>query len=81
VKGKPNVLLIFSDQQHWQAMGFMDPFFDMKNDPDEVTNLAQNPECAGIRRNLAQRLEQWIEDHNDPFHSLHASSRSGGKLD
>ena len=28
---KPNILLIFSDQQHWQAMGFMDPFFDTPN--------------------------------------------------
>ena len=25
---KPNILLIFSDQQHWQAMGSVDPFFD-----------------------------------------------------
>jgi arylsulfatase len=31
VTGKPNILLIFSDQQHWQAMGFMDPFFDTPN--------------------------------------------------
>jgi arylsulfatase A-like enzyme len=28
---KPNLLLIFSDQQHWRAMGFMDPFFDTPN--------------------------------------------------
>jgi choline-sulfatase len=25
---RPNILLVFSDQQHWQAMGCMDPFFD-----------------------------------------------------
>jgi len=25
---KPNILLIFSDQQHWRAMGFLDSFFD-----------------------------------------------------
>jgi len=25
--GKPNILLIFSDQQHWRAQGFQDPFF------------------------------------------------------
>ena len=29
--GKPNILLIFSDQQHWRAMGSMDPFFDTPN--------------------------------------------------
>lgn len=27
-KTNPNILVILSDQQHWQAMGFMDPFFD-----------------------------------------------------
>jgi hypothetical protein len=27
-KAKPNILLIFSDQQHWRALGFMDSFFD-----------------------------------------------------
>ena len=25
---RPNILLIFSDQQHWHAMGFLDSFFD-----------------------------------------------------
>ena len=30
-KSKPNILLIFSDQQHWRAMGFMDPSFDTPN--------------------------------------------------
>jgi len=28
---RPNILLIFSDQQHWQALGFMNPFFDTPN--------------------------------------------------
>jgi arylsulfatase A-like enzyme len=28
---RPNILLIFSDQQHWHAMGFMDSFFDTPN--------------------------------------------------
>ena len=27
-KAKPNILLIFSDQQHWRAMGFMNSFFN-----------------------------------------------------
>jgi len=25
---RPNILHIFSEQQHWQAMGVMDSFFD-----------------------------------------------------
>ena len=28
---KPNILLIFSDQQHWHALGCVDPFFDTPN--------------------------------------------------
>lgn len=28
---KPNILLIFSDQQYWEAMGCMDPLFDTPN--------------------------------------------------
>ena len=28
---KPNILFIFSDQQHWQALGFKDPFFETPN--------------------------------------------------
>jgi len=28
---KPNIVLIFSDQQHWQAMGVMDSFFETPN--------------------------------------------------
>lgn len=31
MRKKPNILFIFSDQQHWQAMGYMDPFFDTPN--------------------------------------------------
>ena len=28
---RPNIVYIFADQQHWQAMGSMDPFFDTPN--------------------------------------------------
>lgn len=28
---KPNILFIFSDQQHWEALGFRDPSFDTPN--------------------------------------------------
>lgn len=28
---RPNILFIFSDQQHWQAMGCQDPFFETPN--------------------------------------------------
>ena len=28
---RPNVVFIFSDQQHYQAMGFVDDFYDTPN--------------------------------------------------
>ena len=28
---KPNILFVFSDQQHWQAVGYRDRFFDTPN--------------------------------------------------
>ncbi len=30
-RSKPNILLIFSDQQHWHALGFVDSFFETPN--------------------------------------------------
>jgi arylsulfatase A-like enzyme len=58
-----------------------DELYDLKNDPHELKNLAKDPKYAAIKRDLVKKLDQWITDHNDPFYSLHVTSRSGGKLD
>jgi len=31
---KPNILFIFSDQQHWNALGSKDSYFDTPNHSD-----------------------------------------------
>jgi len=31
VQKRPNILVLFSDQQHWEAAGFMNPFFETPN--------------------------------------------------
>jgi arylsulfatase len=58
-----------------------DELYDLKNDPHELKNLAGDPKYADVKRDLVKKLDQWIKDHKDPFYSLHASSRKGGKLD
>ena len=56
---KPNIIFIFSDQQHWQAVGFEDDSFDTPS----LDNLASNgtvfcnsfcttPQCSPSRSSM-----------------------------
>jgi len=54
-----------------------DELYDLKKDPLELKNLADDAEYATIKHDLAQKLDQWIEDYKDPFYSLHVTSRKG----
>lgn len=40
-------------------------FFDLKNDPDEFTNLAEDPAYAGLVRDYAQKALSWRLKHAD----------------
>jgi arylsulfatase A-like enzyme len=57
-----------------------DELYDLKNDPHELRNRAGDPAYAAIKNDLARKLDTWIQDHQDPFYALHASSRSGAPL-
>ncbi|WP_068274921.1 sulfatase family protein [Aldersonia kunmingensis] len=39
--------------------------YDLINDPDEVDNLAENPEFASVRDELAELLHQWRDETGD----------------
>ncbi len=60
---RPNILLIFSDQQHWQAMGCVDPFFDTPN-LDALAkdaclfehSFCTTPQCSPSRSSLLTGL-------------------------
>ncbi len=41
--------------------------YDLKTDPHEFRNLAEDPGYAKIRADLQQRLHQWRRDTNDPL--------------
>ena len=44
--------------------------FDLENDPNEVTNLADNPNFHGVRMRLAEKLLSWRVRHLDQRLSL-----------
>ena len=58
-------------------IGYSDELYDLVNDPDELINLAADPEYTRIREELAQKLDEWIKKNDDPFYSLKATDRSG----
>ncbi len=41
--------------------------FDIVNDPDEFTNLADDPAHQEIRNRLALQLRRWMEETDDPL--------------
>lgn len=57
-----------------------DELYDLEKDPNELTNLADNPKLAAIKDKLGMKLDEWIKQNSDPFESLKPTSRSGGEL-
>jgi N-sulfoglucosamine sulfohydrolase len=41
--------------------------YDLAFDPNEAGNLIDDPEHAGVRLELAERLERWMRETNDPL--------------
>ena len=54
--------------------------YDLRNDPDEVHNLAGDPGYAATKKELAVELEEWMEENSDPFYSLRSTDREGKML-
>ncbi|MDD2600428.1 MAG: sulfatase [Kiritimatiellae bacterium] len=45
--------------------GAYECLFDLEKDPTELVNLAANPECAPIRKQMAERLDHYLKSYPD----------------
>jgi arylsulfatase A-like enzyme len=51
--------------------------YDLKNDPHELKNLANDRKFADVKAEMLRKLDGWIAENNDPFYSLATTTRSG----
>ncbi len=54
--------------------------YDLTSDPEQITNVAQDPAYADVRNRMARQLKTWITENNDPFFSQHPTDRKGNPL-
>ncbi len=54
--------------------------YDLSTDPNELINLIGDPVHADQRLAMAQLLEQWMGQRNDPFPTQTATTRDGRPL-
>ena len=56
---------------HWKYIEYPDiglrQLFDLKADPDELTNLAESRPHAQRRADLQSELRKWLKEHGDPL--------------
>ncbi|MAI73333.1 MAG: acetylglucosamine-6-sulfatase [Rhodopirellula sp.] len=49
---------------------------DLKNDPDELTNLAKDPDYAGVLEAMRQRTTEQVSEYGGPLDPIASLSRS-----
>jgi len=54
--------------------------YDLTQDPHELHNIAGDPAYADIEQELDQSLHHWMQEHDDPFHTLCVTDRQGVPL-
>jgi arylsulfatase A-like enzyme len=54
--------------------------YDLEDDPCEIHNVADDPRYQGTKADLANALEEWMQEHDDPFHGQDPSTRAGEPL-
>ena len=76
----PIRMLRTQDFKYNRYIRYGEELYDLKNDPHELANLAQDPKYARTKREMSQALDQWIKQNQDTFDSLRATTRSGDIL-
>jgi len=61
-------------------MGYKNELYDLKKDPFELKNLADDPEYSEVIEDLSGKLDEWIRNNDDPFYSQQPTNRSGEPL-
>jgi arylsulfatase A-like enzyme len=54
-----------------------DELYDLTDDPGEIRNLADTPGHTDTQNLLRTWLDDWIQQHNDPFPTLSPTDRQG----
>lgn len=54
--------------------------YDLRNDPYELVNLADDPGYQAVKRALRSELDGWMRAHDDPFELLTVTDREGNPL-
>ncbi len=47
--------------------------YDLKNDPEEIVNLAGDAGYRSVQKELSGLLANWVSEHRDPFYSLESN--------
>lgn len=53
--------------------------YNLRQDPEEIENLASNSNHAAIKAELRQVLDQWMKEHDDPFYSFSTTPLDRGE--
>lgn len=53
--------------------------YHLKEDPDEIHNLAENPKYRATKSKLRQKLDQWMKDNDDPFYTFTTTALDRGE--
>ncbi|MEP7129099.1 MAG: sulfatase [Chitinophagales bacterium] len=75
VDGGPTKAFLIDNKEHLKVKYFFDLSFNkrsaeelfiIKDDPDNLNNVAALPQYSSVKRDLRERLKKWMNDTNDP---------------